>query len=351
MTADTTVRIGSVALKNPLICGSGEHTMTVGGMRAALAAGAAAVVAKSVNESDAARRQLDGTDYVLLDAAWNPLPWDFHPPADAQLLCRSGLSQTGFETWLAELVALDGEARRSDAWVIPSLILAGLPQCVEYAQRIEAAGLRVLELNIGAPHGPEAARGAIITEREASRVREITATVRAAVKLPLWIKLTGQSEDVVGLARAAREGGADAVIMMGRFLAMVPDLDTQAPVLGTSAALGGPWALALTCRWIALTRRALGAEYPLIGTNGARNGRDVARFLLAGATAVEMTSAVMAGGTRVVSESLTEFSAYLESRGQRAQDLVGLAADRMQAYSEQQSRPGIWREFVEPAAR
>ena len=290
------VSVGGLRLKNPLICGSGEHTITAAGMQALLQAGAAAVVAKSVNESEAARKQLDGTDYVLLDAAWKPLPWDFSPPPDAQLFCRSGLFPGRFEDWLTMVAELDRQAAASDAYVIPSLILADLDACIDYALRIEAAGLRVLELNIGAPHGPEAARGAIVTERAASRVLEITRRMRAAIGIPLWIKLTGQSEDVVALAQAAQQGGADAVIMMGRFLGMVPDIDTQAPLLGTSAALGGPWALALTARWLAMTRKAAGPELPLIATNGARSGEDIVRFLLAGACAVEMTSAVMAGG-------------------------------------------------------
>lgn len=345
------VAIGKITLKNPMICGSGEQTMTMAGMRALLAAGAGAVVAKSVNESEAARRQLDGTDYALLDSSWNRLPWDFNPPPDAQLFCRSGLAQVDFDAWLSQLVVLDGEALARDAYVVPSLILADLDRCLEFARRIEQAGLRVLELNVGAPHGPEAARGAIVLEREAGRVREITEAARRAVKLPLWIKLTGQSEDVAALAAAAKDGGADAVIMMGRFLGMVPDLDTQAPLLNTSAALGGPWALALTARWLALSRKKLGADYPLIATNGARSGRDIARFLLAGASAVEMTSLVMLRGSAAVRDSLAELDAYLASRGQGARDLIGLAADRLQGYGEQTSRPGYWREFVLPEAR
>src|SRR5262249_32479486 len=60
------VAVGRIELKNPVIAGSGEYSMTPGGIRAALAAGAAAVVAKSTNESAAAKAQLDGTDYALL---------------------------------------------------------------------------------------------------------------------------------------------------------------------------------------------------------------------------------------------------------------------------------------------
>lgn len=349
--ADTRISIGSITLKNPIIAGSGESSMTGAGMRALVAAGAGAVVAKSVNESEAARRQLDGTDYALLDARWNRLPWNFDPPPDASLFCRSGLAQTEFEPWLRLLVELDAEAKSAGSLIIPSVILADLDKCVEFVRRIEAAGLRMVEVNIGAPHGEEAARGAIALERDAARVKRITGSVRAATRLPLWIKLTGQSEDVAGLAQAARDGGADAVILMGRYMGMLPDLDTQAPLLGTSAAIGGGWALPLTCRWLALTRRRLGRDVPLVATNGARNGLDVARFLLAGASAVEMTSAVLAGGSRVIRESVAELETYLDSRQQAARMLVGLAADRLQTYAEQTARPGYWKEFVEPAAR
>lgn len=351
MTPDLSVAIGRLALKNPVIAGSGEHTMTSRGMRAALAAGAAAVVAKSTNESPAAKRQLDGTDYVLLDSHWRPLPWNFNPPRDAQLLCRSGLVQEAFGPWLIKLAALDAEARQRDAYVIPSLILADLETCAGLAERIERAGLRVLELNIGAPHGDEAAKGTIVLEREAARVRDIVARIRRAVALPLWVKLTGQSEDVAALAAAARDGGADAIVMMGRFMALLPDLDTQAPTLGTAAALGGAWALPLTCRWLALTRRKLGKEFPLIGTNGARDGLDVVRFLLAGASAVELTSAVMTGGFRVIGDTVKQLSVYLAERGQNANDLIGRAADRLQGYADQKQRPGYWSAFVPPEAR
>lgn len=343
-----TTRIGTIALKNPVICGSGEHTMTAEGIRAALAAGAAAVVAKSTNESGAAKTQLDKTDYALFDSRWNRLPWDFKPPHDATLFCRSGLVQAEFGVWLDEIARLDTEARRQDAYVIPSLILADLERCVEHAREIERRGLRVLEVNIGAPHGEEAAKGAIVLERGAARVETIVRRLREAVSLPLWIKLTGQSEDVVGLADAARRGGADAVVMMGRFMGFLPDLETGAPVLGTSAATGGGWTLPLTARWLVLTRKKLGPGLPLIATNGARSGLDVARFLLSGAAATEMTSAIFTGGYRVISEAVEELEAYVRRRGKPAAELLGEAADRVETYQDQVDRPGYWREFAPP---
>ena len=343
---DLSTAVGAIALKNPLICGAGEHVMSAAGIESALAAGAAAVVIKSANESEAARRQLDRTDYVLLDSSWRRLPWNFDPPPDAQLLCRSGLAQQPFDRWLETAARLDRAARARDAYVVASLILADLERCIEMARAVEQAGLRVLELNIGAPHSGEAAPGAIVLEREAERVRAIVARVRASVRLPLWVKLAGQSEDVAALALAAKLGGADAVGIMGRFMAFLPDVETLAPVLGTAAAFGGPWALPLTCRWLALTRKRVGIEFPLIGTNGARSGLDLARFLLAGASAVEMTSAVFAGGFGVIAGALEEFSGYLARKSRSARALVGAAADRLETYQQQPARFDHWKSFV-----
>jgi dihydroorotate dehydrogenase len=346
MSDTLAVAVGTIRLKNPVICGSGEHVMERAGIARALAAGAGAVVVKSANESEAARRQLDRTDYALLDSEWRRLPWNFAPPPDAQLFCRSGLAQQAFPRWLETAATLDREALASDSYVVPSLILADLERLVAMAREVEAAGLRLLEVNIGAPHGGEATPGAIALEREAGRVAAIVSRVRAATRLPLWIKLTGQSEDVAALALAARDAGADAVVMMGRFMAFLPDIETLEPVLGTNAAFGGPWALPLACRWLALARKRLGPAYPLIGTNGARSGLDVARFLLAGAAAVEMTSAVFTGGFAAVERAVAELDAYCRRKAMRAAELIGRAADRLQSYQAQESRPGYWRRFV-----
>jgi dihydroorotate dehydrogenase (NAD+) catalytic subunit len=347
---DTSVSVGAIALKSPLICGAGEHLMYADGVRHALAAGAAVVIPKSANETEAGKRQLDSTDYTLLDSAWQRLPWTFSPPPDASLLCRSGLAQQSFDEWVEMLKALDREAAAQDAYVVASLILADLDRCVEMARIVEQAGLRILELNIGAPHGSEAAGGAIVLERDVDRVREIVGQVRAAVRLPIWVKLTGQSDNVAGLAQAAKLGGAEAVTVMGRFMAFVPDVETLSPMLGTNAAFGGPWSLPLTCRWLVQCRRALGPGFPLIGTNGARSGLDIARFLLSGASAVQVSSAIFTGGFGVIPRMLQEFSSYLDRKQLNAGDLIGQAADRLGTYQEQVSRPDYWKSFVTPEA-
>lgn len=344
------VEVGGIRLANPVICGSGEHTITIGGVEAAVAAGAGAVVLKSVNESDAARHQLAHTDYALVDSLWNRLGWNGEPPSDASLLNRSGLQPAPYRQWLdeaAQLVAAEGSSV-----VVPSLIPADPERAVELATEIVShTGCRVFELNTGAPHGREAVQGAIALETQAHGVAAQVAAVRAAIDVPLWVKLTGQSDDVTALAAAAFDAGADAVTVMGRFMAMLPDLDTQAPVLGTMAAYGGGWALPLTCRWLALARQQLGPEYALMATNGARNGLDVARFLLAGATAVQMTSAVFAGGFDVLTSAVEDLEGYLAARGDSAAGIVGRAADALMGYTDRPADPQAWERFVPSEAQ
>lgn len=340
------MRVGPLTLKNPVICGSGEHVLTEAGIRAALAQGVGVVVAKSTNESQAARAQLAQTDYLALSPDWQAQAWG--EGVDANILCRSGLQPRASEEWIDAIARLDMEAQQQDAYVAASLILADPGESVRLARRVEDAGIRLLEFNVGTPYGDEASHGGVTTERAAEKIREQVAAVCAAVRIPVWVKLTGQSENVTALAAAARAGGASAVTMIGRMLGMLPDLQTMAPALGTNLGYGGPWALPLTCYWLARTRRRLGPAFPLVATNGARNGADAARMLLAGASAVEYCSAVMTGGFGILGAALSTLDAYLDSRQLHAAQLIGRAADQVGAYGDLPGRPGYWRGFVPP---
>jgi len=335
--------IGDLLLRNPVICGSGEPVMTEAGIRAALRAGAAGVIAKSVNERADAAAQLDRADYVELDAAGVPAAHG------VSLFNRSGLAQRDAAEWFTALAAIDREAAGDGRFVAASIVLAGTDGAEMLGRIARRAGLRVFELNVGAPHASEAAPGAIVQETDPARLAELVARVRAATEgMQLWVKLTGLSANLPALTVAARQGGADAVCMMGRFMAMVPDLDTFGPVLGTSAAYGGGWALPIVCRFLALSRRAVGAGFPLLGTNGVRSGGDVARMALAGASATELCSVVMHEGFPGLTRVIAELDALLAARELRFTELVGRTADALHTYAEQPETPGRWRDFVPP---
>lgn len=337
-------KVGTVELKNPLIAAAAEHLMDADGVRRALAAGVGAVVVKSTNESQAARDQLQRAEYMVLDEAWRPVPWGPQAPPSATIACRSGLTPQSFDAWLEQTVALDREAKAHDAYAVASLILAALDPAIEMARAVEAAGVRILELNIGTPYASQA-RGAIATELDPARVATIVAAVRAAIKIPLWVKLTGQSERVPDLARAAFAARADSVVMAGRLLGLIPDVETFERMLGTTLGIGGFWNLPLTCHWLALTRADIGRDKPLIGINGAQSGLDIARMMLAGASAVAMASPVMLRGYGVLADALTEFDNFLVRKNVTAAALVGQAADRRKTFADMTMRQDNWRNY------
>ena len=215
-----------------------------------------------MNESQAAKAQLRAAEYVLLDEDFRPRPVGPAARGDS-LFCRSGLLDQPFEEWVDTLAALDREA--GDAYVVPSLVVADVDEAVRMARAFEQAGLRWLELNVGAPHAEEAPPGAIRTGVE------LVGPLRAAVSLPLSVKVGSPAD-----AGPALDAGADAVVLSTRALGFVPDLEARRPVLGTFGAIGGAWALPLTCRQLAKTRLAR-PDACLVGTNGARDGLDVAQ--------------------------------------------------------------------------
>jgi dihydroorotate dehydrogenase (NAD+) catalytic subunit len=344
--ADLVTRVGRTTLRNPIIAGPADHFIDEDGVRRAIRTGVGAVVLKSVNETQNAKEQLQSAEYVALDEHWRPVPWGPGAPRATTIANRTGLGPASFEQWLDYAVRLDREARAHDTVAVASIILADMDHALRMARQIEQAGIRVLELNIGTPYAREAKKNTVTTELDPARVEAIVSTVRKAVSIPIWVKTTGQSERVPELADAAFRAGADAVIMAGRLLGLIPDLDTMKPMLDTALGIGGYWNLPMTCYWLAISRAKLGREKPLIGINGAQSGLDVARMMLAGASAVEIASAVQLRGYSVLSDALAEFERYLAGKNVGAMDLVGRAADARKTFADMPPKPDNWRRYV-----
>jgi len=329
---DVAMQLGSLSLKTPVVCGAGEHVADGEGLCAAVDAGAAAVVAKSANESDDARRQWDVREQLLLDVERRVV--EGRSASGVSIFNRSGLVPVPWDDWLAVLARADDYARERASYVVASIIPADPETLPTLAAEVQSAGVRWLELNLSAPHAAESRPGSVRRADTPEGAAALTAAVREAVSIPLTVKLSGDGADVVALAKAAHAAGADHVAMIGRHMAFVPDLGTREPLLGTFGAISGDWTLPLTMRWVAKTRLAAGPGLPIVGTNGARDGGDVARLLLAGASAVQIATSVIVEGFDALVRITAELRAYLAQQGLDARDLVGQAADAATTYEE-----------------
>lgn len=333
------IDLGKIHLKNPLICASSEITMTRDGICAAIDAGAAAVIAKSVNESPAAAAQLSKADYILLDDDFRPVPWTSSQRLNTSFFCRSGLAQTPVDEYLPMLAELDRYAQTKQSYVVGSITVARAEPAAEIAARMQQAGLRWIELNLGAPHGRESGAVSQITARDA--VSAYVRTVRRAISVPLAVKLTAQADDPLSLGATAINEGADMIVLTGRVQGFMPDIETHQPILGSWGAIGGHWALPASLYWVSKAWRNVTREVPIIGTNGARSAEDVIRFLLSGGRAVELASAAITNGPMIFATIIDDLHSYCQRKQiAHISELIGKAADAALTYDQISPKPG-----------
>jgi dihydroorotate dehydrogenase (NAD+) catalytic subunit len=172
-------------------------------------------------------------------------------------------------------------------WDLPVIVnVAGdsVEEYVAVARRLDGvAGVAGLELNISCPNVQRGLQFGV----DPGLAAEVTRAVRAATQLPLVVKLTPNVTDVVAVARAVEDAGADAVSAINTYVGMAIDVRRRRPVLSRgSGGLSGPAIkpLALHAVWQVATK----VRIPVIGVGGIMTPGDALEFLLAGAAAVQL---------------------------------------------------------------
>ena len=175
---------------------------------------------------------------------------------------------------------------------LPTAIIANIAgktadEFVEMAAKIgEETGLAGLELNLSCPNvsgGTDFATDPSVTKR-------IVADVRAVCPLPIIAKLTPNVTNIVPIAQAAADGGADAVSLVNTFVGMAIDWRKRKPILGNvTGGLSGPAIKPLALRLVWQVARNV--RIPIMGVGGVRSFDDVMEFLVAGASAVQIGTA------------------------------------------------------------
>jgi dihydropyrimidine dehydrogenase (NAD+) subunit PreA len=200
----------------------------------------------------------------------------------------------------------------------------------EIVKAAEGAGADGLELNFGCPHGmSERGMGSAVGQVP-DYACQITTWVKEVAKTPVIVKLTPNITDVCYVARAAKQGGADAVSLINTINSITGvDLDTFTPrpdVGGRSAHGGycGPAVKPIALNMVSAIAQDPQVRIPISGIGGISNWRDAAEFILLGASTVQVCTAVMHYGFRIVEDMIDGLSNYLDEKGfARVGDLVG----------------------------
>jgi dihydroorotate dehydrogenase (NAD+) catalytic subunit len=176
--------------------------------------------------------------------------------------------------------------RRCGAKVLVNFFGATFDEYVDCGARLARLdGVDGLEMNVSCPN---IKAGGIEFGTDPRVLGELVRACRAVVDKPLWIKLTPNTSDIVALARACADHGADALSIINTITGMAIDARTRRPKIATIfGGLSGPAIKPIALRMVYQVRRA-GVPLPISGIGGIQSGQDAIEFLLAGATTVQV---------------------------------------------------------------
>ena len=266
---DLTVQVGAVRLRNPILAASGTF-------------GYGVEFAHLVDLNRLGGLVVKGLSHEPMEGA--PGPRLCETPSG--MLNAVGLQNIGVRAFVAEKLPV---LRKYDTAIIANVFGYSVEDYVEVIRVLEdAEGLAAYELNISCPN---VKKGGIQFGGDPVSVAEVVGAARkAAVKVPLWVKLSPMVADIGLIARAAEGAGADALTVANTYPAMAIDSWTGKSLLGNqTGGLSGPSIKPITLRLVWETAKAV--RSPIIGVGGIETVEDVLQYVAAGATAVQVGTA------------------------------------------------------------
>jgi len=299
------VGLTGLRLGNPTILASGILGYSAETLESIVAGGAGAVVTKSVG-----LKPRDG----------------YANPTIVQTNCglinAMGLPNPGIKEFVKEI----SEAKT--ALNVPLIVSVYGFLAEEYAtvsKKAADAGADAIELNVSCPHVKET--GSEIGQNP-KILAEVVGKVKAVLDKPVFVKLSPNVTDIAEIAEAAVKAGADALTAINTVRAMAIDAETAMPILSNRlGGLSGPAIkpIALKCVYEIYEH----VKVPIVGCGGIGNWRDAVEFLLAGASAVQIGTAVATKGPSVFNNVAKGIDAYLKRKDFRSvKEIVGLSHRR-----------------------
>ncbi|MCL5948867.1 MAG: dihydroorotate dehydrogenase [Candidatus Bathyarchaeota archaeon] len=295
------ISLAGLELSNPTILASGILGYSAESLSRVAKGGAGAVVTKSVGIAP----RVGYSNPTVVQA-------------EGGLINAMGLPNPGIDIYSEEIKFSKTVLRVP---VIVSVFGYSAEEYAAVAKKAVEAGADAVELNVSCPHVKQT--GAEIGQSP-KFLTEIVQQVKAAINAPLIVKLSPNVADITVLARAAVEAGADALTAVNSLKAVAIDVETMRPILSNvKGGLSGPAIKPVALRCVYDIAEAL--EVPIIGCGGVTNWRDAVEFFLAGASAVQIGTAV--GENVEVFQAVTRgVESYLRKKHfGSVKDIVGLA--------------------------
>ncbi len=320
--ADLTSDFLGISSPNPFWLASAPPTDKEYNVRRAFEAGWGGVVWKTLGEAGPPIVNVNGPRY---GAVWG---------ADRRLLGLNNIeliTDRPLETNLEEIARV--KADYPDRAVIVSIMVP----CEEAAwkailPRVAETGADGIELNFGCPHGmSERGMGSAVGQVP-EYIEMVTRWCKENYDKPVIVKLTPNITDIRYPARAANNGGADAVSLINTVSSITSvDLDSFSPEpsidgKGSHGGFCGPAVKPIALNMVAeIARDPETRDLPISGIGGVTTWRDAAEFLAIGAGNVQVCTAAMTYGFKVVQEMISGLSTYLDEKDMSLNDLVGRA--------------------------
>ena len=249
-------------------------------------------------------------------------PSNGNPPSricetPAGMLNSIGLQNIGADAFIKEKLPI---LRKYETKVLVNIFGYSEKEYLEVAKKLnDAEGIHGLEVNISCPN---IKKGGIAFGKNAKLTYSLVKKLKTSVSLPLIVKLSPNVSDITEIARAAEDGGADALSLINTLNAMAIDIKTRKPKLGNiSGGLSGPAIKPVAVYMVFLVHQKV--KIPLIGMGGIMNYKDAIEFFLAGAAAVSIGTANFIN-PKVSEEVVTGLEKFLvENKIKSIKELIG----------------------------
>ena len=304
MEPDLSVEFAGIKLPNPTILASGILGVSGDILIRVSRAGAGAVVSKSFNRKG--REGYRNPSFIEVQSGF---------------LNALGIPNPGMEEMREEVEV----ASKQGVQVIASVFGFDAEEFAEAAVMGERGGAIAVELNVSCPHVKEL--GVEIGQRP-KVVAEVTQAVKNRVHIPVFVKLSPNVTDITEVARAAEGAGADAVTAINTVLGTAVDVDSGLPILGgVLGGLSGPAIHPVALRAVYQIRQAV--RIPVIGVGGIEDWKGAVQMMMAGASAVQIGSAITIKGLDVFQEVTTGIGKFLERKGYSSvREILSMASTR-----------------------